>query len=139
VAVVGTFSIAEHPAGVEAGDANRPEIIAKLREVRSRIGDTWRRILQSGVDVALGTDSMHGCIAFDAARLTAFGASPARAIRAATRDAAAVCGLSDRGTITPGLRADLIAVLGNPLDDIRSLACPVLVIKEGRIVHRLGV
>ncbi|HEX2453661.1 MAG TPA: amidohydrolase family protein [Vicinamibacterales bacterium] len=139
LAIVGTFSIAEHPAGVEAGDASRPEIIAKLREVRTRIGETWRRILQSGVDVALGTDSMHGCLAFDVTRLTAFGATPARAIRAVTRDAATVCGLTDRGTIAPGLRADLIAVLGNPLDDVRSLACPVLVIKAGRIVHRLGV
>ena len=54
LAVVGTFSIAEHPLGVEAGDAKRPEIIAKLREVRTRVGDTWRRILQSGVDIALG-------------------------------------------------------------------------------------
>jgi imidazolonepropionase-like amidohydrolase len=82
---------------------------------------------------------MHGCLAFDVTRLTAFGATPARAIRAVTRDAATVCGLTDRGTIAPGLRADLIAVLGNPLDDVRSLACPVLVIKAGRIVHRLGV
>ena len=79
---------------------------------------------------------MHGCLAFDIARLVELGASPARALRAATIDGARVCGLSDRGAIAQGLRADLVAVLGNPLEDIRAMAAPVLVMKAGRVVHR---
>lgn len=137
LAIVGTFSIQDHPAGILAGDAKSPEIQRKLLEVRSRVGETWRRILDSGVRVAVGTDSMHGCLAFDIARLGTFGASPARALRAATVDAAAVCDRSDRGAIAPGLRADLVGVVGNPLEDIRVMSRPVFVMKAGAIVHRL--
>jgi imidazolonepropionase-like amidohydrolase len=98
----------------------------------------WHGILEAGLPIAVGTDSMHGCLAFDIARLVELGASPARALRAATVDGARVCGLSDRGSIAPGMRADLVAVLGNPLDDIRALAAPVLVMKTGRVVHTLA-
>jgi len=139
LAIVGTFSIQDHPAGIQAGDRHRPEILGKLQQVRHRVVETWRRILEAGIDIAVGTDSMHGCLAFDIARLTEFGATPARALRAATIGGAAVCGLDDRGAIAPGMRADLVAVLGNPLDDIRCLGNPLLVMKAGRIVHRYGV
>jgi imidazolonepropionase-like amidohydrolase len=138
LAIVGTFSIVDHPAGILAGDASRPEIVGKLHEVRSRIADSWRRILASGVRIALGTDSMHGCIAHDVARLVEFGATPARAVRAVTSEAAQICRLTDRGMIAPGLRADLVAVKGNPLEDVRALAGPVMVMKAGRIVHMVG-
>jgi imidazolonepropionase-like amidohydrolase len=97
----------------------------------------WEALVASGVRIAVGTDSMHGCLAFDIARLTAFGASPARALRAATSDAAEICGLTDRGAIGPGRRADLVAVLGNPLEDVRSLASPVFVMKAGVVVHQV--
>ena len=137
LAIVGTFSIQDHPAGILAGDARNPQIQRKLHEVRGRVSETWRSILTSGVQVAVGTDSMHGCLAFDIMRLTAFGAPPARALRAATVDAAAVCDRPDRGTIAPGMRADLVGVLGNPLDDIRVMARPVFVMKAGAIVHSL--
>ncbi|HSC26447.1 MAG TPA: amidohydrolase family protein [Vicinamibacterales bacterium] len=137
LAVVGTFSIQDHPAGIEAGDAGRPGIAAKLHEARERVEQTWRRVLQAGARVGVGTDSMHGCLAFDVARLVQFGATPARALRAATTGGADVCGLTDRGAIVPGLRADLVAVVGNPLEDVRALAGPVFVMKAGEIVHRL--
>jgi imidazolonepropionase-like amidohydrolase len=138
VTLVGTFSILEHPAGIEAGDSGRPEIVGKLRESRGRVRAAWSGILGAGLPIAVGTDSMHGCLAFDLARLVALGASPARALLAATGDGARVCGLHDRGTITPGLRADFVAVLGNPLEDIRAMAAPVFVMKAGRVVHRVG-
>ena len=113
------------------------QIQRKLNEVRGRVSQTWRRILDSGVHVAVGTDSMHGCLAYDIWRLTAFGASPARALRAATSTAAKVCDRPDRGTIAPGTRADLVGVLGNPLDDIRVMSRPVFVMKAGVVVHSL--
>jgi imidazolonepropionase-like amidohydrolase len=138
VVIVGTFSILDHPAGIEAGDATRPEIVGKLRESRGRVQAAWRGILDADLPIAVGTDSMHGCLAFDIARLVAFGSSPARALRAATIDGARVCGLDDRGAIAPGLRADLVAVLGNPLEDIRAMAAPVFVMKAGRVVHSVA-
>jgi imidazolonepropionase-like amidohydrolase len=138
VSIVGTFSILDHPCGIEAGDASRPEIVGKLRESRTRVRAAWRGIVRAGIPIAVGTDSMHGCLAFDIERLTDFGLAPARALCAATIDGARVCGLADRGAIAPGLRADLIAVLGNPLDDIRALAAPIFVMKGGVIMHRSG-
>jgi imidazolonepropionase-like amidohydrolase len=138
VTIVGTFSILDHPAGIEAGDATRPEIVGKLRESRGRVRAAWNGILGASVPIAVGTDSMHGCLAFDIARLVEFGASPARALRAATIDGARVCGVADRGVIAAGMRADLVAVLGNPLADIRAMSAPVMVMKSGRIVHRVG-
>jgi imidazolonepropionase-like amidohydrolase len=77
---------------------------------------------------------MHGCLAFDIARLVDFGASPARALQAATSGGAAACGLTDRGALQPGLRADLVAVRGNPLEDIEAMASPAFVMKAGRTV-----
>jgi imidazolonepropionase-like amidohydrolase len=135
VAIVGTFSIQDHPAGIQAGEAATPAILDKLREVRTRVASTWRRILGTdGLRVAVGTDSMHGCLAFDVARLVDFGASTARALRAATIDGAVVCGLTDRGAVKEGLRADLVAVRGNPIEDIHVLAGPAFVMKAGRTI-----
>lgn len=135
LAIVGTFSIQDHPAGIQAGEAATTAIMDKLREVRSRVATTWKRILGTdGLRVAVGTDSMHGCLAFDIARLVDFGASRARALRAATAEGAVVCGLDDRGTLTPGRRADLVACRGNPLEDIYAIASPVFVMKKGRTI-----
>jgi imidazolonepropionase-like amidohydrolase len=135
LAIVGTFSIQDHPAGIQAGEAATPAILDKLREVRARVAATWHRILGTdGLRVAVGTDSMHGCLAFDIARLVDFGASTARALRAATIDGAAVCGLEDRGALKAGLRADLLAVRGNPIEDIHAVASPAFVMKAGRTI-----
>jgi imidazolonepropionase-like amidohydrolase len=135
LAVVGTFSIQDHPAGIQAGERGTEAILDKLREVRARVADTWRRILATrGLRVAVGTDSMHGCLAFDIARLVDFGASTVRALRAATIDGAVVCGLEDRGALKPGWRADLVAVRGNPIDDIHAIGTPAFVMKAGRPV-----
>jgi imidazolonepropionase-like amidohydrolase len=119
------------------GIAARPAIVGKLRESRARVAAAWRGILEAGLPIAVGTDSMHGCLAFDLARLVELGATPARALRAAAVDGARVCGLAESGQIAVGLRADLVAVLGDPLADIRALSAPVLVMKAGAIVHRL--
>jgi len=138
VAIVGTFSVLFHPSGILAGDAANAAVMEKARNVGDQVERTWRKILQADLRVAVGSDSMHGCLAFDVIQLVRFGATPARAIRAATSDGAEVCGVADsRGALRPGLRADILAVRGNPLDDIRALASPVLVMKQGRVVHAL--
>jgi len=53
----------------------------------------------------------------------AAGLSPAEALRAATSRPAQVFGLSDRGAVEPGLRADLVLIEGDPLTDIRATRC----------------
>jgi imidazolonepropionase-like amidohydrolase len=61
------------------------------------------------------------------------GLSPVDALRASTSLAARACGLTDTGRLNPGLRADLLAVDGNPLDEISDLERVKLVICNGRI------
>jgi imidazolonepropionase-like amidohydrolase len=61
--------------------------------------------------------------------------TPSRSIRAATLDAATVIGhAAELGSIVPGKFADLIAVAGNPLDDVRVLENVAHVIKDGKII-----
>jgi imidazolonepropionase-like amidohydrolase len=63
------------------------------------------------------------------------GASPWQTLVAATRDAAAVCGVgSELGTVEVGKLADLIVVAANPLEDITNVRRLQLVLKEGRVV-----
>jgi len=60
------------------------------------------------------------------------GATPMQAILSATRDAAALIGISrDAGSVTAGKWADIVAVDGNPLDDVRRLEKVAFVMKGG--------
>jgi len=58
-----------------------------------------------------------------------------QAIAAATSAAADCLGLTDTGRISPGLAADLLAVRGNPAEDIAALRNPTLVMRNGKIVR----
>jgi len=59
---------------------------------------------------------------------------PMRAIQAATSWAAEVMGWTEIGTLQTGKLADVIAVNGDPLTDIRAMDKAILVVQEGRIV-----
>ena len=63
------------------------------------------------------------------------GATPWQTLLAATKNAAELCGAGkDQGTVEVGKLADLIAVRGNPLEDVENLWGPLLVMKDGRVV-----
>jgi imidazolonepropionase-like amidohydrolase len=62
--------------------------------------------------------------------------SPLYVLKSATSVAAEALGRSDLGVIAPGKAADLLAVYGNPLQDIRALTQPALVVARGRMVRR---
>jgi imidazolonepropionase-like amidohydrolase len=71
-------------------------------------------------------------------RLCGFGRrrdEPLQALRCATLDAAGLLGVKDRGALEPGMLADLIAVEGNPLDDMKALDRVVMVM-QGGVVYR---
>jgi imidazolonepropionase-like amidohydrolase len=71
--------------------------------------------VERGVRLGLGADNMHGRFADDVAQLIGLGAPREVAIAAATGMAAAILGLSDRGSLATGQRADLLVVDGDPL------------------------
>ena len=63
-----------------------------------------------------------------------YGMKPADALRSATSTAAALLNVSDiTGTIEAGKSADIIAIRGDPLDDIRSVQHVLFVMKEGKV------
>ncbi len=88
--------------------------------------------------MAFGTDAgvyPHGDNAKQFFYMVKYGLTPAQAIRAATTDAAELLGPSkDVGRIAPGLYADLIAVEGDPLADVRALEKVGFVMKGGAVV-----
>jgi len=72
-----------------------------------------------GTDAGVGPNKPHDVLRYGVSNFPAIGMTNAEALRANTSVAAAVCGLSERkGTITVGKDADIIAVAGDPLDDI---------------------
>lgn len=82
--------------------------------------------VKCGVKIAMGTDAgtpfnQHGRNAFELELMTRAGFTPRQAIDATTTAAADLLGLTDRGEITTGKRADLVLVKGDPLQDIRLL------------------
>jgi imidazolonepropionase-like amidohydrolase len=116
-------------------------LIAIQREIQPHCFETFRRMRQAGVRIAMGTDIHNvpemGCGARELELYVANGMSPLEAISSATRDAASALALgADLGTIEAGKIADLIAVRGNPAGDITLLQDAnniVFVMKEGNL------
>jgi imidazolonepropionase-like amidohydrolase len=131
--VVGTFSILFHPDGIERGDVHDPKVLEALKIARERVSQRMPTTLRSGLRLALGTDSMHGLMAFEVQTAIGFGVAPKDALLAATARGAEVLRIEDRtGTLEPGKDADLIALDGDPLEDPTALERVVFVMKGGR-------
>ena len=99
--------------------------------------------LKAGLKIVAGTDSFIGGVRFGAMPdemrwLVDFGCTPMQAIQAATQWAAQSMGWTDIGTLQPGKLADVIAVEGDPLTDIRAMDKVILVVREGKIVKGEG-
>ena len=95
--------------------------------------------VKAGAKMTFGTDAgvyMYGLGARQFAYMVRYGMTPMQAIQAATSEAARALLLDGKvGTVAPGAYGDLIAVRGDPLNDIRALEHVDAVIKEGRLVH----
>jgi imidazolonepropionase-like amidohydrolase len=101
---------------------------------------TFKRAMQQGLKIAFGTDvggfdwKINPAVQFDT--MVRDGMSPAAAIRSATSDGAALLRMSDQvGTIEPGKLADIVAVPGDPLQDVKVLQQVNFVVKDG-VVYR---
>lgn len=120
-------------------DAGRlpPGPTRKALDIRPLVRDSHRLAFRSNVNIAFGTDAgvaEHGDNAQEFALMVEAGLPPARALLSATRVAADALGrLEDLGTIEVGKRADIIAVPGNPLDDISVMERVDFVMKDGRV------
>src|SRR5687767_14701968 len=116
-----------------------PHIQQKARQVLPLARASLRKAIAAGVKIAFGTDAAvfpHGENAREFAVYTSSGMSPLDALRTATINAADLLGTSDRGDLAPGLFADIIAVPGNPLTDIRVTERVIFVMQGGKTVKQ---
>jgi len=105
----------------------------QMRDIHEK---TFRRALKAGVKIAFGTDiggfDWHINPAREFGWMVKFGMTPEQALRSATVVAAELLGWSDRlGTLESGKLADIVAVPGNPLDDVSHLEHVRFVMKDG--------
>lgn len=121
-------------------NAYPPDVLPKIRYRISITGENIRKAYPAGVKIAYGTDagvSKHGRNADEFELLVKFGMPPAEAIKAATVNAADLLGLSNEiGTIEPGKSADIIALAGDPLQDVTLLKKVDFVMARGEVVVR---
>lgn len=107
---------------------------ARIRAKRA----SFRRALDSGVDICFGGDVgvyPHGDNVRELEMMVDYGMTPADVLHAATAGNARIFELDDRGRVEPGLLADLVAVSGDPAEDVSALREVVLVMKGGEIVR----
>ena len=133
-------------AGKSVADTTRrhpdyfpPVVAVKALSIGSQLQATFGRAIKQGVRVAFGTDAgvyRHGQNALEFGYMTEAGMTPLDAIRAATLNAAELLGDPQNfGTLEAGKYADVVAVEGDPLQDVSVLTRPRFVMKEG-VVYR---
>jgi imidazolonepropionase-like amidohydrolase len=125
------------------GTANgtEQESIDKERAIGLKQRQTFQRAVRAGVKMLFGTDAgvyPHGDNGKQFAKMVQWGMTPIQAIRAATSSASEALGRPDVGTIAPGAYGDIIAVRGDPLQNVAVLEHVDAVIKGGQLVKGSG-
>ncbi|MGA8026748.1 MAG: amidohydrolase family protein [Bryobacteraceae bacterium] len=136
----GTYLVPTLSVRSGLAESKFPPLVRQKADMAVKAQDAMvRRALAMGVKIALGTDAAvypHGNNALEFVLMSADGMSPAQSLRAGTSSAADLLGLREKiGTLEPGKLADIVAVPGNPLDDIKVTQSVLFVMKEG-VVYR---
>ncbi len=111
--------------------------LRKDREIGDLQRENFRRAHQAGVKMVFGTDAgiyPHGNNAKQFAVMVRYGMTPTQAIQAATINAAEALGRNDIGVLETGRFADIIAVSGNPAQDVTLLENVAFTMKGGVVV-----
>ncbi len=120
-------------------DAYPPALQAKARAATAARSDMFRNALKIGVKISFGTDAAvfpHGQNAKEFKLMTDLGMSPIDALKSATANDAELLGVSQKlGTLEKGKLADIIAMPGDPTQDITATERVSFVMKEGKIIR----
>jgi len=116
-----------------------PEIAAKGLKAIESVDRMFQQALEIGVPIAFGTDAgvfEHGRNAEEFALMVGLGMDPIAALKSATASAADLIGMEDElGTLEAGKLADIIALPGDPTEDITVTERVFFVMKEGQVVE----
>jgi imidazolonepropionase-like amidohydrolase len=111
------------------------EFLRKDREVAQVQRDNFRKAVQKGIKLTLGTDTgvhRHADAPKQLAWMVRYGMTPMQAIQAATKVGAEALGIdAEVGQVAPGYSADIVAVTADPLADVGALAAVEFVMKQG--------
>ncbi len=139
----GTYLVPTIIAGKSVSDSAKipgyfpPVIARKAIEVGTQIQQTFGKAYKAGVKIAFGTDAgvyAHGKNYLEFGYMVEAGMPPMEAIKAATVNAADLLGISDQtGSISKGKYADIVAVDGDPLENIKNMKNIAFVMKQGKI------
>ena len=137
---VPTISAGRFVAEMAQIDGYFPEIVRpKAAAIGPQIQDTFARAWKAGVKIAFGTDqgvAPHGDNALEFVYMVEAGMPPMAAIQSATLEAARLIAMeNDLGTVEAGKIADLVAVPGDPVADIRLMA-KVQFVMQGGVVRK---
>mgnify|MGYP000846058772 FL=1 len=134
---VPTFYAGRFVTEKAAIDGYFPEVVRpKAARIGALISQTAAKAYRNGVRIAFGTDQgvgPHGDNAREFVYMVEAGIPAAYALQAATVHAAQVLGVDDQGVLEPGKRADVIALAGDPLEDINAVLDVRFVMKDGVI------
>lgn len=118
-------------------DGYFPDVVRpKAARIGALIQDTAAKAYKNGVKIGFGTDmgvGPHGDNAREFLYMVEAGIPAAVALQAATIRAAEVLGVDDQGVIETGKRADIVAVPGNPVEDINAVMKVEFVMKDGKV------
>jgi len=113
------------------------EQLRYTRDFMKPRAEAFAKAVKKGARIVFGTDAVAGMAGHTAPefeRRVALGMPAQQAITSATSTPAKVLGMADKiGDLKPGMFADIIAVEGNPLEDIKALGRVTFVMKEGTI------
>jgi imidazolonepropionase-like amidohydrolase len=113
--------------------------INKEKQVSQAQRDSFRKAVKAGAKMVFGSDAAiypHGDNGKQFSRMVTFGMTPAQALQAATVNSAALLKQDDLGQIKAGFLADIIAVDGNPLDNISLMENVTFVMKDGVVYKK---
>jgi len=135
--------VGDTPETVRAGPfRNLPQnSLDKLYKLGDQPKKMVRMAIRLGVKIALGTDNgiaPHGTNGREMLEYVEAGMTPMEALKTGTVNASEAGGLPDRGRLTPGMAADVVALDGNPLEKIDAVLDVDFVMRDGLVFKRDG-